>query len=112
MIKVEDFGLESVFPRFMLPASKNAMMSTFIWFCRLSDIMMAVTIFLKGKSADWQHGMKDFAMPVDEIHQVRAFEAQLEGWRQAYQNECGYPMSQNLPGYCKMQLYTMDIISW
>jgi hypothetical protein len=109
MVKPTDFGLESAFPRFMDASSKRAMIAVFISFCKISDIMMQITVFLREKSLDWRQGQNDFASPVLEIHQVRAFDSQLEGWKLAFWEDCGDVSAQTLPG-CKMQFYTLEVL--
>jgi hypothetical protein len=109
MVKPTDFGLESAFPRFMDASSKKAMISVFISFCKISDLMMQITVFLRKKSLDWRQGQNDFASPVLEIHQVRAFKSQLEEWELGFRKNCGDASSQTQPG-CKMQFYTLEVL--
>jgi hypothetical protein len=94
----------------MTAAAKNAMMSAFIWLCKLGDIMMSVGVFLRSNPGEWQQ-RRDFIMPVEEINEVRALEAQLEEWRAAYGREFIPAVAQDLPPYCKIQLFSLQIIN-
>lgn len=104
------FGLESAFPRFVDVQSKRRMTSAFIYLCKLSDIMMAITVFTGDKTENMNDSLRAVSEPVMEIHRLRALDAQLMQGQSEFRRDLKQTNMQSLPWYSKMQLYNLDIL--
>lgn len=78
----EDYGLEAVKPHFMSPAAKLAAIENFSQQLELSQIMLRLLKFQKGrgfeKGNEWAAGV-DMA----QLMEATAIHAQMDAWRRA-----------------------------
>jgi hypothetical protein len=86
IITEKDFGLEAQRPYYTDLKSKRVAMVSFIWFCKLSNIMASIAIFQRQNkfSRDWNgENSKDSS---SELDQVRQFDRELETWRDEFES--------------------------
>ncbi len=85
MIYEKDFDLKmNIFHPIQLK-SKRISMVAFIWFCKLSEIMTAMTVFQRKSkfSRDWTSSSDEPGL--EEVEQVFIFEGHLKSWREGFE---------------------------
>lgn len=109
LVEVSDFGLEVMFPRFVDVKTKRAVIDSFIWLCKLSDIIRDVAIFHENNSfgREWSDSRIERADIVPEISQVTQFDNRLKKWREGYLKVNGDFIKSLVPRCPRMPNYVL-----
>jgi hypothetical protein len=110
-LKETDFGLEAVFPRFIDAETERQMIHTFIWLCKLTDVMRDIAVFHENNRFDreWSDGQVDEATIMPTLTRVSQFDGLLRNWKAGYLKAYGYLITTPVPGRCKMPNYILVI---
>ena len=105
------FGLEVMLPKFINIKTKRTLINSFIWLCKLSDIMRDIAVFHEGKRFDreWSGKPIDKATLTAEATQVQQFDSQLRDWKEAYLRVSGEYIGALSPGTSKFPNYVLII---
>ena len=111
IVSETDFGLEVMFPQFMTVKTKRAVIDSFIWLCKLSDIMRDIAVFHERKRFDreWSDNIIDRATIMPEASRVSQFDSQLRNWREEYLKVSSEYITSLKPGTSKMPNYVLMI---
>jgi hypothetical protein len=111
IVNEADFGLEVMFPKFMIARTKRTMIDSFIWLCKLSDIMRDIAVFHEKKRFDreWSNSLIGSATILAEELQVSQFHIQLRDWKEGYLKLNGEYIKSLTPGSSKMPNYVLII---
>jgi len=106
-----DFGLEVMFPKFTNVKTKRTLVDSFIWLCKLSDIMRDIAVFHERKRFDreWSDGLINRATLIPEANQVQQFDSQLRSWKEEYLKVNGEYVKSLRPGIPKFPNYVLII---
>ena len=106
-----DFGLEVMFPKFTTAKTKRTMIDSFIWFCKLSDIIRDIAVFHEKKRFDreWSGGLVSSTTILAEEIQVSKFDTQLSDWKEEFLKSNGEYIKSVVPGSPKMPNYLLII---
>jgi GTP1/Obg family GTP-binding protein len=110
-VKKEDFGLEIIFPKFASATTKVTAIESFIWLCKLSNIMRDIANFHEKRRFDreWADKLVDETDVVPELAQVSRFSNQLKNWKEEYLKVSGEYIKSIRPGTSKMPSYVLII---
>ncbi len=110
-VKKEDFGLEIIFPKFTTTTTKVTAIESFIWLCKLSNIMRDVANFHEKRRFDreWADKIVDETDVVPELAQVSRFSNQLKNWKEEFLKISGEYIKSIRPGTSKMPSYVLII---
>ena len=111
MVSEADFGLELMFPQFATVKTKRTVIDSFIWLCKLSDIMRDIAVFHEQKRFDreWSDNIISRATIIPEASRVSQFDSQLQNWREEYLKVSGEYITSLKPGSSKMPNYVLMI---
>ena len=111
IVSESDFGREVMFPRFMTVKAKRTTIDSFIWLCKLSDIMRDIAVFQEKKRFDreWSNTLLNSAAIIPEASQVSQFENRLKNWKEEYVKVNGDYIRTLRPGTSKMPNYVLII---
>ena len=111
IISEADFGLEVMFPKFTNVKTKRTLVDSFIWLCKLSDIMRDIAVFHERTRFDreWTDGRIDRATLILEANQVQQFDSQLKNWKEEYLKANGEYVRSLRPGTSKFPNYVLII---
>lgn len=111
VVDKSDFGLEVMFPKFISVDTKRAMIDSFIWLCKLSDIMRDLSVFHESNRFDreWSDSHIDGAAIMPELTKVSGFDSRLRSWEDGYRKINGEFIKSFIPGQCKMPNYVLII---
>jgi hypothetical protein len=106
-----DFGLEAMFPKFITVKTKRTMIDSFIWACKLSDIIRDIAVFHEKRRFDreWFDGVIDSATTLADEIQVSQFDSQLRDWKEEYLKLNGEYIELLRPGSSKFPNYVLII---
>lgn len=85
LISELDFGLEATSPLYTDIQSKRIAIMSFIWLCKLSEIMAAIAVFQRKNrfSRDWD--ADGIGISTSELEQVSVFDQDLKDWKDAFE---------------------------
>jgi hypothetical protein len=111
IVSETDFGLEAMFPKFITVKTKRTMIDSFIWICKLSDIIRDIAVFHEQKRFDreWFDGLIGSAATLAEEIQVSQFDSQLRDWKEEYLKLNGEYINSLRPGNSKFPNYVLII---
>jgi hypothetical protein len=87
------------------------MIDSFIWFCKLSDIIRDIAVFHEKKRFDreWSGGLVSSTTILAEEIQVSKFDTQLSDWKEEFLKSNGEYIKSVVPGSPKMPNYLLII---
>ena len=108
-----DFGLETIFPRYVSVLSKRDTIAAFLWLCKLTDIVSAMTVFQEDSrfEREWSDNVKDRTEITRELQQISMFDAQLKKWRKEFQKESEEAIENAKPEISKMPFYVLRLLN-
>jgi len=95
----------------MTVKAKRTTIDSFIWLCKLSDIMRDIAVFQEKKRFDreWSNTLLNSAAIIPEASQVSQFENRLKNWKEEYVKVNGDYIRTLRPGTSKMPNYVLII---
>jgi hypothetical protein len=100
-----------MFPKFTNVKTKRMLVDSFIWLCKLSDIMRDIAVFHERTRFDreWTDGLINRAALIPEANQVQQFDSQLRNWKEEYLKVNGEYVRSLRPGTSKFPNYVLII---
>ena len=86
-LKTEDFGLEALIPSYSTKTAKQRMISSFLWFCKLSEIQARLAEHQKQFQfqRQWERTGPGYSGQFEEVSKLGCFEAKLREWRSGFE---------------------------
>ncbi|KAF2093873.1 hypothetical protein NA57DRAFT_80874 [Rhizodiscina lignyota] len=104
-----DFGAEAFMPSFTDIEGKKAIISAFIWLCKLGDLIAEIGMFqLHSLLARGQAG--DTTDLMAEMTRISDFEYQLQSWRKQFMNDNQPYLEKPMPQISKVTLLFLQVI--
>lgn len=90
MLTEADFGFEVLLPSYSTKQSKKQMISVFLAFCRLSEILADAAEYQSRFrfSRQWESPATSGISEAEEMPTVIDFETRLQEWKRAFEEEC------------------------
>jgi hypothetical protein len=90
MLKEDDFGLEALLPAYSSRESKRRMISVFIAFCRLSELLADIAEYQNRFrfTRQWETATSPGISEAEEMPTVTKFESRLKEWKRVFEEEC------------------------
>lgn len=87
------------------------MIDSFIWLCKLSDIIRDIAVFHEKSRFDreWCGSLISSAAVITEASQVSQFDGQLRNWKEEYLEVNSEYLNSSRPGSPKMPCYVLII---
>jgi hypothetical protein len=98
-----------MFPKFMNTETKRAMIDSFIWLCKLTDIMRDIAVFHESNRFDreWSDSRMDGTSIMPELTKVSEFDSRLRNWEEGFRKINGDFIKSPVAGRCKMPNYVL-----